>query len=143
MPNILKKIPVLLFLCLLTWKINAQPPVNPISADQTTQRMMPSHRGYSWYVAEFKKRHTLANNFAAIPSTQAGMNRLPVHQSYESLRQQLISKYPMLQRNSSLGSLPAPDQQVLPVHRPFSYYQQEAMKRINEAQRLRAVAQKF
>jgi|GEM_PF-1245109 len=140
MPSRYKKI-IILPLLLIAAAIQAQLPSQAIRAGRpATAQIMPAQRTYAWWVEQNQRKlqqHPGNRNHNTIASFQpATVNRpLPVYRTFESFRQPLLLKYPLLQKRST--SYLSTGAKQLPVQKPYSFYQAQAAEKMQWAARTR------
>jgi len=140
MPSRYKKI-IILPLLLIAAATQAQLPSQATRAGRpATTQIMPVQRTYAWWVEQNQRKlqqHPGNRNRNTIASFQPAMvNRpLPVYHTYESFRQPLLLKYPMLQKRST--SFLNTGARQLPTQKPYSFYQAQAAEKMQWAARTR------
>lgn len=121
--------------CLLAAATHAQLPASPVpgqaGAVQSSSALQtaPAKRNYAWWVATNQNRLQYLKKQGR-PASAGYINR-PV--PYDNFRQQMLRKYPVLQRNNASFSAQAGSRQPSPARRPYSFYQQMAEKKMQQA----------
>ena len=126
---LIKHIPLLALLCSLSCVLNGQVSgsVTNIPAVKTApQKIMPIHRTYASYQAEFNNRASIAGIAVNRHETAVNPDRLPTKRSYAMIQQGLMSRYPELQQKSSFSASALQEKGVMPWQRSFLFYRQQA-----------------
>jgi len=126
---LIKHIPLLALLCSLSCVLNGQVSgsVTNIPAVKTApQKIMPIHRTYASYQAEFNNRASIAGIAVNRHETAVNPDRLPTKRSYAMIQQGLMSRYPALQEKSSFSASVLQEKRVMPWQRSFLFYRQQA-----------------
>jgi len=126
---LIKHIPLLALLCSLSCVLNGQVSgsVTNIPAVKTApQKIMPIHRTYASYQAEFNNRASIAGIAVNRHETAVNPDRLPTKRSYAMIQQGLMSRYPALQQKSSFSASVFQEKGIMPWQRSFLFYRQQA-----------------
>lgn len=119
--------------CLFTPRLQAQaqqPGVKGIDLLIKMRNVKPSDRPFSWYQQLMTVRYGLTNTTPGVTKQPPQFQARP-WLNYNTARQWLISRYPMLAKTSS-GNNPQ-NKGLLPSQRPYSWYKALAEKKLRQA----------